>query len=141
MTIGYDTTKGGRHAFDYLTSYNRTETLADPCAGLTCTGGSDPYAIPSDTQLVTGAPHNVTQAAGDMTLFGGDITNVVYDGGNGLGSYPSGDTSRFIKVRSRSQAPRTAPPCSRGALTSRPVATGATVTPPWPSPVPVSHLL
>ena len=33
FTIGYDTIQGGKHAYDYLTSYNRTEPGANPCAG------------------------------------------------------------------------------------------------------------
>jgi hypothetical protein len=34
MIIEWDTTENGRHALDYLTTYNRTETNANPCAGV-----------------------------------------------------------------------------------------------------------
>ena len=35
VTIEWDTTKAGKHALDYLTSYNRTEkTGNDPCSGV-----------------------------------------------------------------------------------------------------------
>jgi len=35
VTIEWDTTKGGKHAFDYVTSFDRTETDADPCSDVT----------------------------------------------------------------------------------------------------------
>jgi len=31
VVIGYDITHSDKHGIDYLTSFNRTETLADPC--------------------------------------------------------------------------------------------------------------
>ena len=31
-TIAWDTTDNGKHGIDYLTSFNRTETTADPCS-------------------------------------------------------------------------------------------------------------
>src|SRR6266699_3063745 len=51
LTIEWDTTQGGKHALDYLTSFNRTETNADPCSGVAgCLVGSPtPFAIPQDT--------------------------------------------------------------------------------------------
>ncbi|HZU80564.1 MAG TPA: hypothetical protein VE991_11660, partial [Acidimicrobiales bacterium] len=33
LVINWDSTRGGIHAYDYLTSYPRTVTGADPCAG------------------------------------------------------------------------------------------------------------
>jgi Prealbumin-like fold domain len=51
VTIQWDTTKGGKHALDYLTSYNRTERDAnDPCSGVAgCVPDSgSTYAIPPD---------------------------------------------------------------------------------------------
>src|SRR5215469_6179623 len=58
VTIGYDTTKGGKHAIDYLTSYNRTMAggapsitptngAASECSGVTgCTTPPNTFAIP-----------------------------------------------------------------------------------------------
>src|SRR5687767_11412945 len=40
VIIEWDTTKGGKHALDYLTTYNRTESDALPCSGISgCTPG------------------------------------------------------------------------------------------------------
>jgi hypothetical protein len=81
VTIEWDTTKGGKHAIDYLTTYNRTVN-SNPCEGVGCNQGIfSPFAIPADPQ-VTGA--GVTPVAGDFRLFGGSITGV------GAYSYPDG---------------------------------------------------
>lgn len=87
VTIGYDTTKGGKHAIDYLTSFDRTETLAmgnNPCSGVAgCSLGTFTTApIPVDPHVTAGfdqIPANgddITQIPGVFTLFGGTITNV-----------------------------------------------------------------
>lgn len=34
ITIGYDTIHSDKHAIDYLTTFNRTETTADPCSDI-----------------------------------------------------------------------------------------------------------
>ena len=34
VTIEWDTTKSGKHAIDYLTTYNRTVATANPCLGV-----------------------------------------------------------------------------------------------------------
>ena len=73
ITIEWDTTKGGRHAIDYLTTYNRTETTADVCSGIAGCGSLSSFPIPTDTN-VTGA--GITPIAGDFTLFNGTITSV-----------------------------------------------------------------
>ncbi|HEX2923183.1 MAG TPA: hypothetical protein VHS28_04045, partial [Chloroflexota bacterium] len=75
VTIEWDATKGGKHAFDYLTTYNRTVTGANPCAGLTCS-----------------AP---TTNSGAFTLFGGTITNVSAPSTTGS---PDGDSSASVVV-------------------------------------------
>jgi hypothetical protein len=36
LNIGWETTKGGKNALDYLTTYNYSEATADPCAGFSC---------------------------------------------------------------------------------------------------------
>ena len=52
LVIEYDTIDSGKHAYDYLTSYNRTETTASPCSGISpCAGGSS-FPIPADPALV-----------------------------------------------------------------------------------------
>jgi hypothetical protein len=44
VTIEWDTTQGGKHALDYLTSFNRT-VAADPCAGVS--GCGSPSTFPT----------------------------------------------------------------------------------------------
>jgi len=70
VTIEWDTTQSGKHALDYLTSYNRTESSANPCSGVTgCTLASpNTYAIPVDPNLGT-----VTPVAGVFSLWGGSF--------------------------------------------------------------------
>ena len=96
ITIKWDTTKGGKHALDYLTTFNRTVTTANPCLGVAgCSLASfSTFAIPADPQ-VTGA--GVTPAAGNFTLFGGTITGVSaysYPDGSGF----AGDKSAQITI-------------------------------------------
>jgi hypothetical protein len=96
VTLEWDTTKGGKHALDYITTWNRTVGTSNPCVGVSgCSLGSfDIEPIPADTQ-VTGA--GVTQVAGNFTLFGGDITGVSpYSYANGTGF--AGDKSARITV-------------------------------------------
>ncbi|MEO8274086.1 MAG: hypothetical protein ABI620_08460, partial [Chloroflexota bacterium] len=86
VTIEWDTTKGGKHAIDYITTWNRSVLDANPCLGVAgCALGSfTTFPIPVDPQ-VGGA--GVTQAAGVFTMFGGTITSVSaysYSGGGGF---------------------------------------------------------
>jgi len=87
VTLGYDTTKSGKHALDYLTSFDRTETLAmgnNPCSGVSgCSLGTfTTFPIPVDPKVTAGfdqIPANgddITQIPGNFTLFGGTITGV-----------------------------------------------------------------
>ena len=106
VTIGYDTTKGGKHALDYLTSFDRTETLAmgnNPCSGVAgCSLGTfTTFGIPVDPKVTAGfdqIPGNgddITQIPGVFTLFGGTITGVssyIYSG-----SY-AGDSHTAITI-------------------------------------------
>ncbi len=84
ITVEWDTTVGGKHALDYLTSYNRTEATADPCSDI---AGCNPAlfstrAIPIDPEVakgpdgILGTADDVTQAPGVFTLYGGNITQV-----------------------------------------------------------------
>ena len=69
VTIEWDTTQSGKHALDYITSYNRTETTANPCSGVTgCSGSPNTIAILADPN-VTGA--GVTPVPGVFSLWGG----------------------------------------------------------------------
>lgn len=54
VDLEWDSTEnGGHHAIDYLTSFDRTETTADPCAGVTCTGSAAHLPIPIDSRVTT----------------------------------------------------------------------------------------
>ncbi len=94
LTIEWDTTKGGKHALDYLTTFNRSVVDANPCAGIAGCGAATTFAIPADPQ-VTGA--GVTPIAGNFTLYGGTITGVsayTYDEGTGF----AGDKSAKVTI-------------------------------------------
>lgn len=69
VSIEWDSTKNGKHAHDYLTTFNRTETTADLCSGSVCSGSPQLLAIPPDPN-VTGA--GVTPLSGQkFHLYGG----------------------------------------------------------------------
>src|SRR5262245_35371225 len=96
ITIAWDTTKGGKHAIDYITTYNQTVADANPCLGVSgCNAGSfSTFAIPADPQ-VTGA--GVTPIAGNFRMYGGTITAVsayTYPDGAGF----AGDKSASITI-------------------------------------------
>jgi hypothetical protein len=68
VDLEWDSTVSGRHALDYLTSFNFSETTADPCAGIAC-GSQSMLSIPMDPS-VSGAM--VTQQSGQsISVFGG----------------------------------------------------------------------
>ncbi len=92
VIIEWDTLKGGKHALDYITTFNRsvphspllpgeTNTAPDPCAGVTfaaspapppCSSASfDPEPIPAPQP---GAP--LSQVAGEFRLYGGSIVSL-----------------------------------------------------------------
>jgi hypothetical protein len=88
LHIEWDTTQSGKHAIDYLTTYNRTESTANPCAGMTCSGGTSTLAIPIDSQVTGGG---VTQVSGqNFTAFGATFpangATVSNSGGNLCGT-------------------------------------------------------
>jgi hypothetical protein len=76
VTLEWDTTEGGRHAYDYLSSFDATESFGnDPCSGVS---GCIPVPtsivpIPTDFNVTT---RGVTQAPGVFTMFGSSITAV-----------------------------------------------------------------
>ncbi len=68
VQIEWDSTASGHHAIDYITSFGRTETTADPCAGITCSASVATLAIPLDPRVssagVTQLPSQVITAYG-----------------------------------------------------------------------------
>ena len=96
LTIEWDTTKGGKHAIDYLDTFNQTVANANPCLGVSgCAPGTFGVSgtIPVDPQ-VSGA--GVTPISGVFRIYGGAIgsltrpTNVgstACNSTNSLGSY------------------------------------------------------
>jgi hypothetical protein len=77
VIVEWDTTKAGKHALDYLTSFDRTVTTADPCAGVSgCSGPPNLFAIPKDPQVDDGAGSPVSQIAGSFAMYGATITSV-----------------------------------------------------------------
>ena len=84
LVIEYDTIDSASHAYDYLTSFDRTETTAAPCPGiLPCDGGSA-FPIPVDP-AITFANSSSTQAPGAISIWNGTITNIAYGSGDAAG--------------------------------------------------------
>ena len=85
-TIEWDTTQSGKHAIDYLTTWNRTEN-PNPCAGVAgipagaCSSPTT-FAIPVDANVTNGpneAPgggDDIIQIPGNFTVFNGSIGGV-----------------------------------------------------------------
>jgi len=116
ITIEYDTTQGGLHALDYLTSFDRTEPTPgnNPCTQKQ--GGSivnicDPLLfvttpIPVDPNVtngqngVPGGGDDIAQIPGVFTLFGGNTMSIVNPGTPYTlsGSY-AGNSSTSITVQ------------------------------------------
>jgi hypothetical protein len=94
VTIEWDTTKSGKHAIDYITSFNQSVLDADPCLGISGCSTSSTFAIPADPQVTGGG---VTPIAGVFTLYGGTITAVsAYSYPDGAGF--TGDKSAQISI-------------------------------------------
>jgi hypothetical protein len=103
VTISYDTTKNGKHAIDYLTDYDRTESVGNnPCSGVAgCLLSSETtFPIPLDPRVANGQNQvpggdDITQIPGSFSLFGGTITAV--SGYTVTGTY-AGDSTTFITI-------------------------------------------
>ena len=110
ITIEWDVTKSGKHATDYLTSFDRTETNANPCAGVAgCifAGPKSTFPIPIDPNVTNGfngiddppggptGGDDITQVPGFFTLFNGTITGVTGYTTTGL---LTGDASTRITI-------------------------------------------
>ena len=91
VTIEWDVTKNGKHALDYLTRFDQTETTADPCSGVSgcsLSGPKSTFSIPPDANVTNGfngiddpptgptGGDDIAQLAGVFTLFNGTITAV-----------------------------------------------------------------
>ena len=85
ITIGYDYTKGGKYATDYLTSFNRTESVQnDPCVNfpvLCAALDIHTFPIPVDPDVtkgfdqVLGTADDIVQDPGVFTCFGCTINS------------------------------------------------------------------
>ncbi len=73
VTIQWATLQGGKHALDYLTSFNRTATSANPCYNVTGCGSPSTFPIPSDSNVTSAG---ITQVPGVFTLYNGTISKV-----------------------------------------------------------------
>jgi hypothetical protein len=97
VAIEWDTTKGGTHAIDYITTFNRSVLDADPCLGVSSCGSATTFPIPKDPQVDNGSGSPIVQAPGNFTMFGGTITSVsayTYPDGAGF----AGDKSARITI-------------------------------------------
>ena len=104
VTLGYDYTKSGKYANDYISTYNLTENIGnDPCAGVSgCNSGSSTtFPIPNDPQVnagfdgISGTSDDITYTPGLLTCFGCTITNV---SNFTLTGSTSGDSSKLFAV-------------------------------------------
>ena len=87
LTIGWDTVENGKHVIDQLTAHDRTETSADPCAGVGCVGVDDELPIPADPQVVAAGVTPVGDRA--IAITGGAFTmpgTVIANTGNLCGA-------------------------------------------------------
>jgi hypothetical protein len=74
LTLGWDTSQGGKHAFDHLGSYNYSETDADPCTGIgTACEDVDTYPVPQDAIMASDPDWMDSPIAGLFTIYGGTI--------------------------------------------------------------------
>lgn len=108
-TVEYDTSKSGKNTIDYLTTYNRTITNANPCqsgatANAFCTPGApdDTEPIPTDPNVTNGrdgAPgggDDIAQVAGVISSWGVDITGVSLP--SYTGTFPTGDSTATVDI-------------------------------------------
>ncbi|HEU4507265.1 MAG TPA: hypothetical protein VFR78_03435 [Pyrinomonadaceae bacterium] len=116
LAIEYDTTQGGDHAFDYLTSFDRTEPKPgnNPCTrkqGNAIVSICDPLTfvttpIPTDPNVTAGQDgtpgtiDDISQIAGLFTLYNGNTFSIVNPGNPYTldGTY-AGNSSTSITVQ------------------------------------------
>jgi hypothetical protein len=95
VTLEWDSTDGGKHAYDYLATFDRTETLGmgnDPCSGVAgCSLGTfTTFPVPPDSRV---SDAGVTQLPGVFALFGSTITGI--SGYTFIGSYSGRSTTQI----------------------------------------------
>ena len=74
LAFSWDTTKNGKHAIDYLTTFNRSVPTANPCAGVANCPAPTSFPIPDDPEVVAAG---VTPIPGSQfKMYGGTITAV-----------------------------------------------------------------
>lgn len=104
VTLGYDFTKAGQYATDYLTDYDRTESVNNnPCVGVAgCTLASETtFPIPVDPEVTAGFDQtlatgdDIVQIPGSFSCFGCTITAV--SGYTRSGSQ-DGDSSKSFTI-------------------------------------------
>jgi hypothetical protein len=97
IIFAWDVTKDSKHAIDYLTSFDRTVTDANPCTSVAgCILASETnFAIPLDPTLT------FTPIAGSFSMFGGTITSAApYGASPGNDDCPAG-TLDFVGTDTR----------------------------------------
>src|SRR5919202_7102737 len=77
VVIEYDTLQGTNHAYDYLGSYNATETTADPTTGLSGLTAGNCFPVPVDFTNVFANPGS-SQTPGCIKIWNGSITGLAY---------------------------------------------------------------
>lgn len=98
LEIEWDTTKGGKHAIDYLTSFDRTETDADPCSDIfsNCADGTiTTFPIPADPNINADPNWVGTADYGQFKAYNATITGV---SGYSLDGTYLGDSSTSITL-------------------------------------------
>jgi uncharacterized cupredoxin-like copper-binding protein len=116
ISIEYDTTQGGKHAFDYLTSFDRTEpspgnnpctqkqggsivNICNPLSFVTTPIPLDPNVAAGQDQI-SGNGDDIAQIPGVFTLYNGNALSIVNPGAPYTlsGSY-AGNSSTAITVQ------------------------------------------
>jgi prealbumin domain-containing protein len=78
LVIEYDVKHSGKHALDFLTSYDRTENSADPCSGISPCSADGPFAIPAPSAPTAGYFNALPIADREISIFNGTITDIEY---------------------------------------------------------------
>ena len=102
VKISWDTTIGGKHAYDYLGTYDSTQSVLegnDPCAGIAGCTITDTYPIPIDPNVGPAMIAGHSQIGGQFfTCFNCDITSVGTPGSEYtlVGTYAGTSTTSII---------------------------------------------
>ena len=112
VTIEWDTTENAKHAIDYLTTFDHSETGADPCSGIPgCVlSNSSNWPIPVDPKVaagqdgIMGTVDDIAQMPGVFTFYDAQILGV--SSYTVSGDYASASqTSIKITFRATSRTP------------------------------------